>query len=300
MGIGATAVAGSILVAAGALMPWLSLYAGLKVYTGTAGLYGRLLLAGGIAGALCGVAYTLRPDVRLRWAIGLLGGLLFGFCCWIVVQLFAVYREVGGNPFVVGRLGVGLFVSAFGGAVILATMLLPADHGEQSFDRTARMDGIVAAVAAASGGAAIIHFAVLGEHIREYWAFGAFFATAGVCQMLWALLVVRWPGPPLLLAGALGNTLIVALWLISRTGGVPIGPDAGSPEAIGFPDLLATAYELVVVAGCVGLLTGGFRLPLRLGRAQQVAGWLLVLVTLPLTIAAMLAAVHATTVVGHL
>jgi hypothetical protein len=286
LSVSGAAVAGGLLVAGGALMPWLSIYAGLQVFRGTAGLNGRLLLAGGIAAAVCGLAYAARPAPWLRWATGLLGAVLFGFCCWIVVQLLAVYREVGGNPFVVGRLGYGLFVSTLGAAVVLATLLLPATRLPAR--ATWPTDRIVVVLALASAGAALIHFAVLGEHLREYWAYGAFFAAAGACQALWALLVVQSPTRLLLAAGAVGNGLIVLLWLLSRTRGLPLGPDAGSAEAVGLPDVVATAYELLVVAGCAVLTMRA--VPLR--RTARLAPWVVGTAFVPLTIAAVLAAVH--------
>ena len=286
LSVGGAAVAGGLLVAGGALMPWLSIYAGLQVFRGTAGLNGRLLVAGGVIAAVCGLAYAARPAPWLRWATGLLGAVLFGFCCWIVVQLLAVYREVGGNPFVVGRLGYGLFVSTLGAAVVLATLLLPAERAPERVQSPT--DRIVVVLALASGGAALIHFAVLGEHLREYWAYGAFFAAAGACQALWALLVLQSPTRLLLAAGAVGNGLIVLLWLISRTRGAPVGPDAGSAEAVGLPDVVATAYELLVVAGCVLLATRA----IRLRRTARVLPWVLGPALVPLTIAAVLTAVH--------
>jgi hypothetical protein len=286
LSVGGAAVAGGLLVAGGALLPWLSIYAGLQVFRGTAGLNGRLLVAGGIAAAVCGLAYAARPSAWLRWATGLLGAVLFGFCCWIVVQLLAVYRDVGGNPFVVGRLGYGLFVSTLGAALVLATLLLPAERAREHVGSS--RDRVVVVLALASGGAALIHFAVLGEHLHEYWAYGAFFAAAGTCQALWALLVLQSPTRPLLAAGGVGNSLIVLLWLLSRTRGLPLGPDAGSAEPAGLADVVATGYELLVVVGCGLLLTR----EVRLRRTTRLAAWLLGPPLVPLTIAAVLAAVH--------
>ncbi|MGH2947045.1 MAG: hypothetical protein ACRDPC_12435 [Solirubrobacteraceae bacterium] len=43
------------------------------------------------------------------------------------------------------------------------------------------------------------------------------------------------------------NTLVVITWIISRTVGVPVGPEAGESEPIGFVDVLATSFEAVLV-----------------------------------------------------
>jgi hypothetical protein len=54
--------------------------------------------------------------------------------------------------------------------------------------------------------------------------------------------------------GLVGNALIIAVYLASRTTGLPIGPDAGSPEPAGGLDVVSTVLELALVAGCAALL----------------------------------------------
>jgi len=68
---------------------------------------------------------------------------------------------------------------------------------------------------------------------------------------------VRRPGHRrLLLAGAIGNGVVIAIWLVSRLVGLPFGPDAFTPEAVSFKDLLATYDEVVVVLLCALVLRG--------------------------------------------
>jgi hypothetical protein len=125
-----------------------------------------------------------------------------------------------------------------------------------------------AAVATGSLVAALVHASVIGEHLRESWWSGVFFVATAIAQLAWAVAVLRRPGRPLLAAGAAGNGLVVAVWLVSRTVGLPVGPEPGVPETVGVPDALATAAELVVVLGSMLLLlrrTAG-------GRASQVSG----------------------------
>jgi hypothetical protein len=82
-------------------------------------------------------------------------------------------------------------------------------------------------------------------HFREYWLFGLLFAIVAPLQIVWAALVQRRPADRrLLIAGAIANVVVAAVWLVSRTTGLPIGPDAGTPEAVGVKDVLATADEL--------------------------------------------------------
>jgi hypothetical protein len=112
-------------------------------------------------------------------------------------------------------------------------------------------------VALFSAGAAGIHFAVTQVHFEEWWLFGAFFLALAWFQTLWAILVVASPHRLVFLLGALANGATVALWTVTRTAGIPIGPNAGVPEEIETVDLLSTVFEIMVVLGCVLLLTRG-------------------------------------------
>jgi hypothetical protein len=114
-----------------------------------------------------------------------------------------------------------------------------------------------ALLAALSMAAAAIHFAVMGEHFAEYAAFGVFFSVVAWLQALWAVGVIVLPSRRLLLVGLVGNALVVLVWLFSRTIGLPIGPEAGAPEAAAFVDVLSTILEVAIVAGTAMLLLRG-------------------------------------------
>jgi len=133
-----------------------------------------------------------------------------------------------------------------------------------------------ASLAALSMAAAAIHFAVMGEHFDEYVAFGVFFSVVAWSQALWAVGVVVLPSRRLLLVGLIGNAVVILVWLISRTIGVPIGPEAGAPEPAAFIDVLSTILEVAIVAGTAMLVLRGRPtpsmrgLPVRLGLAGLV------------------------------
>jgi hypothetical protein len=94
----------------------------------------------------------------------------------------------------------------------------------------------------------------MATHFREYWLFGLFFAIVTPLQLVWAELVRRRPADRLLLAvGAAGNLAVVMTWTVSRTVGLPLGPERFEAEALGVKDGLATADELAI-ALLVGLL----------------------------------------------
>jgi hypothetical protein len=101
--------------------------------------------------------------------------------------------------------------------------------------------------ALSSAGAAAIHAAVCPAHFRAAFAFGAFFAVAAALQAAWTVQLWYRVSRRLLLAGAIGNTVTVAVWAVSRTIGLPIGPRRWHPEAVSAADLVATALEVVVV-----------------------------------------------------
>lgn len=103
--------------------------------------------------------------------------------------------------------------------------------------------------AALSVVAALIHLWVAPEHFREWWGYGVFFLVAASAQVIYAPLVLRWPSRMVLLAGILGNLAVVALYLLTRTVGIPMfGPEAGEVEGFGFVDVCATASEVGIAA----------------------------------------------------
>lgn len=113
---------------------------------------------------------------------------------------------------------------------------------------------IRAVLAALSFGSAAIHASVILEHFGEFWLFGAFFVVVTVLQVVWGVRVLVEPSRRVLVAGAVGNGLLVVLWIVSRTAGVPIGPEPGTAELIGWHDLISTIEELLIVVGVIAVL----------------------------------------------
>jgi hypothetical protein len=103
----------------------------------------------------------------------------------------------------------------------------------------------------ASLGAGLVHLAVVGEHLDHWLLAGLFLAGLGAAQLGWglaALAMERAPFPRAVIGVDVG---VVALWAVSRTTGLPFGPDAGTAEALGRADLLCMALQLLVVASLV-------------------------------------------------
>ena len=114
-----------------------------------------------------------------------------------------------------------------------------------SWDERAPRLPVVAA--AGSLAAAAIHAWVVRSHAAHWWGYAAFFVVLAVLQAGYAPLVLRRPTRRVAMAGLGANLSILALYLWSRLVGVPVGPHAGSPEAVGIADLAAAGAEIIVV-----------------------------------------------------
>jgi hypothetical protein len=112
----------------------------------------------------------------------------------------------------------------------------------------------LAVIALLSAAAGAVHAAVIQEHLREWWLFGAFFAVAAAAQLIWTVFVLRKPSRTILTAGIVGNAALVILWLVTRVTGLPVGPEPWSPESFGLPDVVASVFEVALVLSSVVLL----------------------------------------------
>jgi hypothetical protein len=107
--------------------------------------------------------------------------------------------------------------------------------------------------------AAWVHLAYAASHLRQWWAYGAFFLAAGAGQALFAPLVLRRPRGWIAAIGIAGNLAIIAMYVLTRTAGPPLGPHAGAAEPAGTIDLATTATEVVLVGVLLTMLDGRAR-----------------------------------------
>lgn len=121
----AAATSGGATLVVGALLPWMSLFAGLQRYPGVDGLYGRILMTGGILAFAGGLALLVRPAGRLRITIGLLGAALAGLATWVVLGLRSTTGALGHHPLLLARPGAGPFVALAGGLAVTALIIPP-------------------------------------------------------------------------------------------------------------------------------------------------------------------------------
>ncbi len=121
---------------------------------------------------------------------------------------------------------------------------------------------LVRVAAALSLLAAAVHAGLIGQHLQEWWGYGAFFVLASIAQGAYGLVLLALPARPnweaqawrawrqrLYLAGALGNLAIIGLYLITRTAGIPFaGPAQGQVEPVGALDFATKVTEALLVA----------------------------------------------------
>ena len=103
--------------------------------------------------------------------------------------------------------------------------------------------------AIASAGAGLIHFAVMGAHWLDWIWSGLFFALIAVFQLMWAFLAWSRSRAPLLALGIAGNAGSAALWVATRTVGLPFGPHAGIPESVDSAGICVLLLECYVIMG---------------------------------------------------
>src|SRR3712207_1368570 len=117
--------------------------------------------------------------------------------------------------------------------------------------------GVLYTVATLSLLAALIHLWVMPEHFEEWWGYGMFFLVAGVVQVVYVPLLLRWPNQTVLLLGIAGNSAIVLLYLFTRAVGIRFfGPEAGEVEGVGIIDVCATSSEAAIVVALGELVPG--------------------------------------------
>ncbi len=108
--------------------------------------------------------------------------------------------------------------------------------------------------------AALAHLWAVPEHFREWWGYGIFFLAAAAGQGGYGGILPGRPRPYLLLLGVAGNLAVVALYVVTRTVGVPFfGPHAWEVEGVGALGLTATVAELALIVALAALLRSARR-----------------------------------------
>src|SRR3954454_5570180 len=115
--------------------------------------------------------------------------------------------------------------------------------------------GTLATVAGLSLVAAAIHVKVAPEHFGEWWGYGAFFVVSAIAELALVWMLARRPAQWVVQAGIWGSLATLLMYLVSRTAGIPVGPEAGvveEVEALGIVASCAEAALLVLLCGLLG------------------------------------------------
>ena len=104
-----------------------------------------------------------------------------------------------------------------------------------------------ATLAAALLGAAIIHFAMVPQHMSEWAPEGIAFVATGWVQVALGIGVVIRPKRWMLLATLLASTLFLAAWAVTRLWGAPFGPGSGVAQPASFVDIACVALEAIAL-----------------------------------------------------
>jgi hypothetical protein len=102
--------------------------------------------------------------------------------------------------------------------------------------------------------AAVVHLTVLREHFREDVRYGFFFLALTVAQCGLAFLLTYRPEHRTVRSVAVASGCVVALWLVSRTTGLPLGGEPWRPESFGAFDIAASCAEIATAVGCLSHL----------------------------------------------
>ena len=137
----------------------------------------------------------------------------------------------------------------------MRVMTTPALAGEEvRTDPATVRPYLLGGLAALSVGAAAIHFAVVFEHFADYTLYGVFFLVISWAQLIWPAVLLWRPSRLWLWLGIVGNAIVIAVYVASRTVGLPFGPDLHNAESVGALDVVSCVLEFGLIVGCAALL----------------------------------------------
>jgi len=120
-------------------------------------------------------------------------------------------------------------------------------HATFGSDRTTIGSYVRWLAAALSAASAAVHYGYAPHHLQEDWAHGWFFVIIATAQLGFAFLVVTRPTRLLWALATLLNVGIVGTWIVSRTSGLPFGPEALRKEAVGTADVVSIVLDAAVI-----------------------------------------------------
>ncbi len=118
----------------------------------------------------------------------------------------------------------------------------PAGPGHSDRDQTVRWLAAILSLTASA-----VHFGYAPHHLSDDWAHGWFFMVIAAYQCLFAVLIVARPRRWVWASAIVVNTGIIVTWLVSRTVGLPFGPEALRSESFSAPDIVNSVIGGVII-----------------------------------------------------
>jgi hypothetical protein len=134
----------------------------------------------------------------------------------------------------------------------MATIHVPASlPASEAREFSVSIRAVLAGFSVAAGA---IHLAMVGSHWEASAVDGVLFAAAGWFQLIMAFWLFSRPGRLPLIVNLVVNVGLIASWAVSRTVGLPWGAHAGTAEEVGRIDLLCVACEAALVVVTLAVL----------------------------------------------
>ena len=174
---------------------------------------------------------------------------------------------------------VGWLLAMRGGRIKVAATRQRADNALELESPTGgRVHNVRLLIVAGLLACAHIHAAVVPAQLTEWPAAALFFVLLTAVEIVVAAALLGRIGRGVLSATAAVSILPLVLWLFSHVTGLPFGPEAFVPEAVGLPDVLACLLEVVTLVGAIVLLRSTKRLAHRPSVSAHLQGLVLVAV----------------------
>ena len=133
----------------------------------------------------------------------------------------------------------------------MATAVTPRSRG---VERVESPPAVLVTMAALSAAAGVVHLVMVPSHMDTFAVEGVAFAVVGWLQLLVAFHLWTRPSRAVLGFAVLGNLGVIGVWALSRTAGLPVGPNAGEAEAASLVDLTAVGLEAALIVLAVAVL----------------------------------------------
>lgn len=213
----------------------------------------------GIAALAASSAYDYKLESEQLQFMNSMRGICVGDCLdqarqsTLGTQVKAVLL-VSGFLVVTNLLLVAWVVAVKGGRLNLTSVTQHDGASEAGGGARSRARNLRVVLAAVLIGSATIHAAVVPGQLAAWTAAGVLFIVLSVAELVVAALIQVSQRRVMLIIAAAVSAVPLVLWIYSRTAGLPFGPAAGLPVAVGIPDIICCLLEIVALIIAIVLL----------------------------------------------